>query len=257
MHHFPFGAPASSVRQAPLPAASVFVLGVYASAVHAKWLNPDGSIRVKALAVSSEPDIFWRGEGGPEIISGIYVPPEAGRLVPPAGNLNGPSGRWLDSLYLRPLGLTRLNVWLCDLLPESRQNDAQARAVKRHYEPLRERLGLPRVSIPPVPRQFACGQRVAQIVEELLSSGATTLLTLGDKPLHEFVGKLRLLDKASISAFGRTEAKYGRRHPFTLRGRRFDLLPLVHPRQAAGLGRHDPALATLHAAWMRQQDSAG
>jgi hypothetical protein len=252
MHHFPFGALASPVRQAPLAAASIFVLGVYASAVHAKWLNPDGSIRVKALAVASEPNIFWRGESAAEIISGICVPPEAGRLVAAAGNLNGPSGVWLDSHYLRPLGLTRVNAWLCDLLPESRQNDAQAHAVRRHYEPLRERLGLPRVSIPPVPRQFACGQRTDQIVDEFLSSGATTLVTLGDKPLEEFVGRLRLLDKTSISAFGRTEAEYGRLHPFTLQGRRLELLPLVHPRQAARLGPHDPGLSALHAAWVRR-----
>jgi len=33
-------------------------LGVYVSAVQAKWLNKDGKIIVQALAVASEPEIF-------------------------------------------------------------------------------------------------------------------------------------------------------------------------------------------------------
>jgi hypothetical protein len=57
VQHFPFGSPVVALRQSPLEDARAFVLGVYASAVHAKWLNPDGSMRVGALAVASEPTI--------------------------------------------------------------------------------------------------------------------------------------------------------------------------------------------------------
>ena len=39
----------------------VFVLGVYASAVHAKWIK-NNRIICKALSVASEPCIFWDGK---------------------------------------------------------------------------------------------------------------------------------------------------------------------------------------------------
>jgi hypothetical protein len=38
----------------------VFVLGVYASAVHAEWRSPEGSVICQALAIASEPCIFWQ-----------------------------------------------------------------------------------------------------------------------------------------------------------------------------------------------------
>ena len=50
----------------------VFVLGVYASAVHARWKRGNNII-CQALAVASEPRIFWDGnpDEAREIISGI------------------------------------------------------------------------------------------------------------------------------------------------------------------------------------------
>ena len=250
MHKFPFGSPLRTLKQAPLKDARVFVLGVYASAVHAKWLNPDGSTRVAALAVASEPHIFWRGEGEAEIIASIDVPPEAGRLASPGARMNGPSGLALDQLYLEPLGLTRSNAWLSDLLPQSRMNPGQAAAVRERYTPVAKDLGLPPASVPPVPMRFAMETRVEEIVEEFISSGAETLITLGDVPLKEFVGILRFCEKTSIAAFGTRPGEYGQRHPFSLRGRRFELLPLVHPRQAARLGAHSPELAVAHENWV-------
>lgn len=119
LHNFPFGSPLCALKQVPLKEARVFVLGVYASAVHARWLNPDGSTRVAAMAVASEPHIFWRGEDEAEIIASIQIPTEAGRLVPPRVGMNGPSGAALDRLYLEPLALTRENSWLSDLLPQT------------------------------------------------------------------------------------------------------------------------------------------
>lgn len=250
MHRFPFGEPLLTLRQSPLADAGVFVLGVYASAVHARWLNPDGSTRVTALAVASEPYIFWRGEGQDEIIGSIDIPAEAGRLVPPGPGMNGPSGVALDELYLEPLGLTRQNAWLCDLLPQSRMNTGQAQAVRARYNPVAQALDLPAATIPPVPHRFATETRVEEILEEFISSGADTLITLGDVPLKEFVAPLRLCDKTSIANFGIQSGQYGQRHRFSLRGRSFYLLPLVHPRQAARLGAHNPILADAHERWM-------
>lgn len=252
MQRFPFGAPLLTLRQEPLSDARVFVLGVYASAVHARWLNPDGSTRVAALAVASEPYIFWRGEGQEEIIGSIPVPPEAGRLVPPGTGMNGPSGAALDEFYLKPLGLTRQNAWLCDLLPQSRMNPGQEEAVRGRYTPVAEALNLPIASVPPVPSRFATETRIEEIVDEFITSGADTLITLGDVPLREFVAPLQLCEKTSIASFGTQPGQYGQRHAFSLCGRRFHLLPVVHPRQAARLGAHSPELADAHARWVQE-----
>ncbi len=65
---FPFGRPLKRLVQADRSPKKVFVLGVYASAVHARWVGPDNRIKVRALAVASEPYIFWRGEGAADII---------------------------------------------------------------------------------------------------------------------------------------------------------------------------------------------
>jgi hypothetical protein len=72
---FPFGQPVKVVAQQDRGPKRVFVLGVYASAVHARWVGADGKKDVvKALAVASEPYIFWRGDGAEKIIRGIAIP---------------------------------------------------------------------------------------------------------------------------------------------------------------------------------------
>lgn len=252
MHQFPFGAPLLTIEQRPLCKPDVFVLGVYASAVHARWVNPDGTTRVQALAVASEPSIFWSGQDEAAIIKSIPLPREAGRLLVPSKGMNGPSGAALDKHYLTPLGLTRDTAWLCDLLPQSRLNAGQAKAIRSRYTPVAQRHNLPPASIPPVPKRFASRQRVEQIVEEFLRSRAPTLITLGDIPLREFVQELGLVPRPSIGHFGSAPGRYGRRHAFRLQGHHFELLPLVHPRQAARLGLHSPVLAEVHDAWAKQ-----
>jgi uracil-DNA glycosylase len=172
------------------------------------------------------------------------------QTAPPGSAMNGPSGVALDELYLKPLGLTRQNAWLCDLLPQSRMNPGQEQAVRTRYNPVAQVLDLPAATIPPVPNRFATETRVKEILEEFISSGADTLITLGDVPLKEFVAPLRLCDKTSIASFGNQAGQYGQRHRFSLRGRSFYLLPLVHPRQAARLGAHNPSLADAHERWV-------
>lgn len=52
---FPFGQQVKKLIQEDRSPKSVFVLGVYASAVHARWIAPDGKTTVvTALAVASE-----------------------------------------------------------------------------------------------------------------------------------------------------------------------------------------------------------
>ena len=142
-YHFPFGQELKKVEQEDRTPKEIFVLGVYASAVHARWVDKNGKQKVSALAVASEPEIFWTGVNTEEIISEIKIPEELGRLTAPANKmLNGPSGRALDSLFLKHLGYNRETAWLCDLLPESRVNKKQRIAIEKHYsESVTEKFG--------------------------------------------------------------------------------------------------------------------
>lgn len=116
---FPFGEPVRKVVQADRGPKKVFVLGVYASAVHARWIGLNGKQMVAALAVASEPCIFWTGDGAEGIIEKIQIPGKLGKLVPANRRFNGPSGIALDEKILGPLDLERRDAWLCDLVPHS------------------------------------------------------------------------------------------------------------------------------------------
>ena len=93
--------------------------------MHARWPSPEGTLIAQAVAIASEPEIFWTGEGADQIVARIDVPTGAGTLVPASVNLNGPSGKALDKHFLCPLGLKRDDTWLCDLVPHSRMNRDQ------------------------------------------------------------------------------------------------------------------------------------
>lgn len=80
---------------------------------------------------------------------------------------------------------------------------------------------------------------------------------LGDAPLREFAHVLKFSGFAALAAFGRSPADYGRRHPFTFRGRRFELLPLAHPRQSGRLGASNAIYYELHRAWVAAQTTSG
>jgi hypothetical protein len=131
VYQFPFGQILTKVTMQDTKES--ICLGVYASAVHARWVDKNGKQKVSALAVASEPSIFWTGDNA-EVISSIEVPEQLGKLtVPTDKRLNGPSGRALDNLFLQPLHLSRQDTWLCDLLPQSRVNEQQRKALDNHY----------------------------------------------------------------------------------------------------------------------------
>lgn len=252
---FPFGEEVRLVEQLHVrKTRRIVVLGVYASAVHATWLDTQGKTRVRALAVASEPCIFWRGEGAEEIIAGISIPPELGSLKPAASNLNGPSGVILDSHFLNALGHDRSDAWLCDLVPHSCVNAGQARAIQREYEPLMQEYGLAEPTVPQVPSRLADDARQRSILNELFQSGADVLIMLGDEPLRWFANPMSGCAK-SLKSFGETADTYGRLHDIRIEGKPFNLLPLVHPHQAGRLGAHSAKWASLHEAWMNQSTS--
>ena len=247
---FPFGQPIRRVAQADRSPKRVFVLGAYGSKVHARWCDARGTQVVKALGVASEPYIFWRGEGVEEILSAIDVPCEAGRLVPADADLNGSSGRSVDEDFLEPLGLTREDAWLCDLVPHSCRNKCQAEAISQHYLPLAEQIALPPVNWPTQPNRLTDMTRREEIADELRESTAGVLVTLGDGPLKWFGAAFGT--KVSLKGYGKKSQAYGLPHDVVIKGRALKLLPLVHPRQASGLGPHDPKWKALHENWVRQ-----
>ena len=223
----------------------VFVLGVYASAVHAHWIREDGRTIVKALAVASEPYIFWRGEGVESILHQISVPPEVGRLIPTSPQFTGPSGNALDKLILEPLGLKREDSWLCDLVPHSCMNPGQHQAIEREYKPLMKDHKLPTPTVPPVPNKLMGETRRGAIVDEIREADSSIIILLGDKPIRWF---LKFYDDRwnKLADFD----SYGQLHHTLIDGREVTILPLAHPRQIDKLGHSSPVWYDRHRIWI-------
>jgi uracil-DNA glycosylase len=250
---FPFWTACLTVAQVDRDPKPVFVLGVYGSAVHARWTAPDGSERVKALAVASEPEPFWRGEDAAAIVARVQAPAAVGALQAAEHRFNGASGRALDELILTPLGLRRSLTWLCDLVPHSCANAQQLAAIAREYAPLAAAHDLPAASVPPIPATFADHHRAQAIAAELAASTASLLILLGDDPIQHF---LHVFDRryTRLGDFGRSADHYGRLHRVTFEGRRVQVLPLAHPRQIARLGQSSSRWYDLHQTWLATAD---
>jgi uracil-DNA glycosylase len=248
---FPFGQPVIEVVQTDRTPKDVFVLGVYASAVHARWINTDGKTVVTALAVASEPYIFWHGENAESIIQQIAIPKELGNLIPAKQEFNGPSGLALDNLILNPLGLDRQKAWLCDLVPHSCVNPSQSKAIERAYLPVASKYGLSIPSVPSVPTSLTDENRRKAILEEIMEAQARVLVVLGDKPIQWFLSYYENRWN-KLADFGRDRQSYGRLHKMNLGGKDMEILPLAHPRQIAKLGRSSVVWYEIHEAWVTQ-----
>jgi len=248
---FPFGQPVQEVVQKDRTPKDVFVLGVYASAVHARWINTSEKTVVNALAVASEPYIFWRGENAESIIQQIVIPKELGKLIPAKQDFNGPSGMALDNLILNPLELDRQKVWLCDLVPHSCVNPSQSKAIERAYLPIASKYGLAKHTVPPVPNLLTDENRRKAILGEIIESEARVLILLGDKPIQWF---LSYFDNhwSKLSEFGRDSQLYGQLHNAQVGGKEIKILPLAHPRQIAKLGQSSAIWYDVHEKWLKQ-----
>ena len=246
---YPFGSPLKKVEQQDKTPKKVFVLGVYASAVHAKWVGADGKVKVTALAVASEPNIFWKGEDAEQIIDKIDIHSELGKLVPADERFNGPSGKALDDLFLTPLGYTRDDAWLCDLLPYSRINPNQQEAIDTRYSPYKKDFNLPECTIPVYSSaELNKPSRIDEIIEELEQSQADTVILLGDLPIKHFLSDFSTANK--LSDFGKSKEEYGKPHPIIISGKSYQVIPLVHPRQAGNLGNSSLDWSNLHKHWV-------
>ena len=256
-YYFPFGQELKKVEQKDKSPKEAFVLGVYASAAHARWIDKNGRQKVSALAVASEPEIFWRGENAESIIKEIEIPAELGTLkVPTDPKLNGPSGRALDELFLKPLGLNRNSVWLCDLLPYSRVNENQRKAIDKNYtQELIRKYNLTPATIPLYDKkELNSPSRRTEILQELEDSQAQTLILLGDLPIYWF---LRFFDKrySKLSQFGETPETYGKPHQIRINDKYYQVVPLCHPRQADRLGASNTKWGILHDLWIKKENN--
>lgn len=248
-YFFPFGETVKPLVQEDRTPKKVFVLGVYASAVHARWRN-GSKIKCNALAVASEPRIFWDGnpKEAAEIIGRIKIPQEMGTLEPADERFNGPSAKVLDEHILAPLGFTRKDAWLCDLLPETRLNDGQDKAIKNKYNKYRIKYGLNEVTIPKRPSRFCDIKRCEVIVAELEESKAELLVLLGDISIKQFLNVVANVNYKSLQEY-KERYGYGIHTDVTINGRHIKVLPLAHPRQIGGLGSHSSEWFTVHQEW--------
>ena len=246
---FPFGQKLKRVEQQDRTSKEIFVLGVYASAVHAKWIC-DGAIISQALAVASEPYIFWDGnvDEASQIINSIEIPKELGKLVPANKNLNGPSAKILEENILKPLGINRNMAWLCDLLPESRINPNQHKVICEKYNPLIKKYNLNEVTVPLVERNFCDDDRRKEITDEIKESKARRLVLLGDIPIKQYLKYVSNIDYGSLREY--TE-KYGYGIPCTtvIDDIEIEVIPISHPRQIGGLGSSNQFWFEEHKRW--------
>jgi len=246
---YPFGEIVHPLIQQDRTPKKVFILGVYASAVHARW-KKGNEIICQALAVASEPRIFWDGDPieAAEIISKIAIPKELGTLEPAGRHLNGPSAKVLDEHILEPLGFTRKDAWLCDLLPETRLNPSQLKVLKEKYEPIRVQYGLNSVTIPKRPSVFCDVKRSKEILDELDKSESDLLVPLGDIPIKQFLNAVANVDYNSLQEY---TDKYGYGTPtdVVINNRKIRVLPLAHPRQIGALGAHSEKWNLAHTKW--------
>ena len=250
-YRFPFGEDLKNVKQSDTSTKKVFVLGVYASAVHAKWIDTTGHVVIRALAVASEPSIFWDGDTTEalKIIHKIHIPNELGVLVPADHRFNGPSGRSLDSNFLYPLHFKRLDAWLCDLVPHSCQNKSQLAALKREYDKfIKPPYNLPKYNIPKVPTPLVTDNRIKEILDELKKSKADTIILLGDQPIKYFLSKFTNKYR-KLSDF----KEYGKPIQIKIEGKTYTIYPLAHPRQVSKLGKSNYKWFDLHQRWIKEK----
>lgn len=252
-YYFPFGQRLHPLVQEDKSPKKVFVLGVYASAVHARW-KKDGQIICQALAVASEPRIFWDGntDEAKAIIDAIDMPKELGTLEPAGRQLNGPSAKVLDENILAPLGYTRAEAWLCDCLPETRLNRSQVKALRDKYNPLIEEYGLNPVTIPTRPSTFCDKARSAEITEEIMQSQAELLVLLGDIPIAQYLKKVADVPYSTLGEYVDLY-RYGNPTKITINGKQIHVLPLAHPRQIGALGAHSEKWFLAHQNWEKDR----
>lgn len=247
-YRFPFGRMLKpAAPQVPSKKVKAFIVGVYSSAVHARWVSESGKQLCRALAVSSEPYSFWDGKDASAIVKkvGETLPAGAGKLLPADPSYNGPSGIVLDERYLDPLGLDRTNTWVTDLHDLYYLSSGNLAALTKHYEPLvKEGLTKP-ANLPQRPASVAPTERQLERLKlEVQQADPPLVITLGNEPIPYI--------------FGRGTPKLATRHygevfEGDVFGHRVLCMRLCHPRQAGQLGASSSAWFEAHRRWVRSK----
>lgn len=270
---FPFGRPSSPRGpRVPYGDASLFVLGVYPSALHVRWDPPAwareaaGVNTVAALAVDDEPTVFWDGANAAEHVArwrddvGFIEGDELhcfGR-VRAAGN--GTSGRAVVEDVLEPLAVDVESTWFTDAVDHffiKRSGGGgrrqQADAIDQDYEPFAQAAGLPSASLPLRPAvanlvDLALSTHRDRLRSELVRSRSPLVVTLGEEArlvlagLADDVegGPTRPLDG---KRFADHPHDYGRIGAIRVGGFTAQWFALMHPGQRA------PRWRQLHDQW--------
>lgn len=100
-----------------------------------------------------------------------------------------------------------------------------------------------------MPKAFAGKERVKQVLTEIDTSNPSLIILLGDLPVRDFLNTFHK-QGSKLQDFGYTGETYGRVHRLPVEGKEHNILPLVHPRQAAGIGSHKKTLKDLHNYWV-------
>lgn len=250
---YPFGEAILKIRQLGSGDKAAFILGFYGCTVHAKWTSASGGILIEDLPVASEPELFWTGENGEEIIARVDVPIELGKLTPSESNANGRLGKIFIHDYLEPLQLSRTEVWLCNLVPYSQVYLSERLDIAEVYMPLCEKHCLPVPNIPDFKTaEFRDSDRILEVLQELDKANSDLIITLGDEPLKYFIRKVSDCGKKSIKDFLNDGTSYGTKVPIKIHGKSYDLLPLCHPRQTEGITKRAREWKQIHKDWMER-----
>jgi hypothetical protein len=151
------------------------------------------------------------------------------------------------------LGYKRKDAWLCDLLPETRLNASQVRALKAKYEPIIKQYGLNQVTIPKRPTVFCDLNRSKEILAELSESKANLLVLLGDIPIQQFLNRITKVNYTSLQEYVNLYG-YGNPSKAINNGENMNVLPLAHPRQIGALGAHNRKWFQYHLEWENNKE---
>ena len=273
---FPFGQP-STRRPSRRPSghASLFVLGVYPSALHVRWVPPQwaqdelGVGPVGALAVDDEPTVLWDGADAEARVErwreAVGFRQGDGRAefghVAPAGN--GTSGRSVSRRILAPLDATAKDTWFTDVVDRyfaksggSRRQ--QADAIAAEYAPFAIRAKRPKAHLPPRPSEnelvdIAVERHATRLRRELAEAAAPVIVSLGEEARRVLAA---LADECGGPPTGRLDARrlvganashYGEPGTVRIAGHSMTWHALVHP------GQRSTSWRALHDDWIARR----
>lgn len=248
MARFPFGRPVLPCPPSADGRRPVFVLGAYPSALHVRWTPPAPFRPIAALGVDNEPTPFWDGADQAARVErwarDVGWNPAWG-AVAAVGSLNGPSGAWVSSRVLAPLGVTRGDAWITDCLDTYRASTGAAARLEDTYRPFAATVGLPPDALGPHPSESdivteALRDHRARLVAEIGTARPELVVTLGNAALRVLAGLGEVVGEPAPGKLA--VAGYGRRLTLRVAGLDVEWLPLAHPAAPS-------VYQEAHAAW--------